>query len=318
MRRFRDLGSSVLFISHRIEELHGLVDTVTVLRDGRHVATQFESDLDRSSIVALMVGRKFESLYDAHSHDHAVAGEERLRVEGLGLTRKFEDVSFSVHAGEVVTLAGLVGSGRSEIAEAIFGVTPPTSGQVYLNGRSVKVVDNRQMLSLGVAYLPEDRDGRGLITEFSIRANIVLAVLDRLSRHGYVSRTSEDAVARRQADSLQVKMSSIDQSVSALSGGNRQKVVLAKWLATEPRVLILDEPTHGIDVATKAQVHGLVARLAASGLAILQISSDLPEVLATSDRVLVISEGRLVASFNREDATQEKIMLAATASSTRQ
>ncbi len=174
------------------------------------------------------------------------------------------------------------------------------------------------MLSLGVAYLPEDRDGRGLITEFSIRANIVLAVLDRLSRHGYVSRTSEDAVARRQADSLQVKMSSIDQSVSALSGGNRQKVVLAKWLATEPRVLILDEPTHGIDVATKAQVHGLVARLAASGLAILQISSDLPEVLATSDRVLVISEGRLVASFNREDATQEKIMLAATASSTRQ
>ena len=311
MRRLRDLGSSVLFISHRIEELRGLVDTVTVLRDGRHVATRPEAELDRSEIVSLMVGRKFESLY-VRPEARAQVGTERFRVEHLSRTGKFNDVSFSVHAGEVVTLAGLVGSGRSEIAEAVFGVTPATSGQVFINGQPIRVANNRQMLKLGVAYLPEDRDGQGLITQFSIRANVILPILDKLSRFGFVSASEERDRATSYAQSLQVKMSGIDQIVAALSGGNRQKVVLAKWLATDPAVLILDEPTHGIDIATKAQVHELVAGLATRGLAILQISSDLPEVLATSDRILVISEGRLVASFDRDDATQEKIMMAAT------
>jgi rhamnose transport system ATP-binding protein len=311
MRRLREMGSSVLFISHRIEELQGLVDSVTVLRDGRHITTQPAAELGHVAIVSAMVGRTFESLYD-RQHSAIHAGDERLRVESLSLTGKFEGVSFAVRAGEVVTLAGLVGSGRTEIAEAIFGITPPTSGSVYVDGKAVRVADNRRMLALGVAYVPEDRDGKGLITQSTIRANMVLSVLDRLSRFGFVPAAKERDLTLRQARSLQVKMTGPEQLVSALSGGNRQKVVLAKWLATSPSVLILDEPTHGIDIATKVQVHQLVAELAARGLAILQISSDLPEVLATSDRILVMSAGRLAASFDRAEATQEKIMLAAT------
>jgi rhamnose transport system ATP-binding protein len=311
MRRLRDLGSSVLFISHRIEELQGLVDSITVLRDGRHVETRPASELDHEAIVRLMVGRTLEQLY-VRPEGRLRAGEERLRVEDLSLAGEFTNVSFAVCANEVVTLAGLVGSGRTEIAQTIFGITPATSGRIFIDGRQVRVTNNRQMLDYGVAYLPEDRDGQGLITQFSITSNIVLPMLDKLARFGIVKPPAERALATRFASTLQIKMSGVGQIVSALSGGNRQKVVLAKWLATDPTVLILDEPTHGIDVATKAQVHELIAELAGKGLAILQISSDLPEVLATSDRILVISEGRLVAEFSRAEATQERIMLAAT------
>jgi rhamnose transport system ATP-binding protein len=311
MRRLRDQGASLVFISHRLEELSGFVDTVTVLRDGRHVETLPASQADHAGIVRLMVGRPFASLY-ARSDKQNTAGEEKLRVEDLGVAGKFSHVSFSVHAGEVVTMAGLVGAGRTEIALAIFGVTPPTSGRVYVNGQEVRVTGNRKMLKAGVAYLPEDRDTVALITRSTIARNIALPILDRLARLGIVRRALERETAQRYAGELQIKMSSVDQVVSALSGGNRQKVALAKWLATNPSVLILDEPTHGIDVATKAQVHELVAELAAQGLAILQISSDLPEVLATSDRILVVSHGRLTAEFSRSEATEEKIMLAAT------
>jgi rhamnose transport system ATP-binding protein len=311
MRGLRDRGTSVIFISHRIEELQGLADTVTVLRDGKHVKTLAERETDRAGIVRLMVGRSLETLY-ARGESTAAFGNERLRVEDLSLAGEFSHISFDVRAGEVVTLAGLVGAGRTEVAQAIFGVTPPTSGRVFVSGQLTKVTGNRQMLRLGLAYLPEDRDGQGLVLPFSIANNIVLPIVGKLSRFGFTRAAKEQAVARRYADELEVKMAGLDQLVSALSGGNRQKVVLAKWLATNPSVLILDEPTRGIDVGTKAQVHQIIAELAARGIAILQISSDLPEVLATSDRILVISEGRLAAEFSRADATQEKILLAAT------
>jgi rhamnose transport system ATP-binding protein len=314
MRQLRDRGTSIIFISHRIEELNGLVDSVTVLRDGRHVRTLPESETDQAGIVRMMVGRELSTLF-ARGDGGGGPGEERLRVEHLSLAGEFSDISFSVCAGEVVTMAGLVGAGRSEIAQAIFGITPPTSGKVIVNGREIHVEGNRQMLDLGVAYLPEDRDGMGLVTSFSIARNIVLPIMGRLSRLGFIQGRNERAEAKRYADELQVKMSDVDQLVSALSGGNRQKVVLAKWLATNPSVLILDEPTHGIDVGTKAQVHQLIHGLASRGIAILQISSDLPEVVATSDRVLVIAEGRLAAEFARADVTQEKVMMAATGAS---
>jgi rhamnose transport system ATP-binding protein len=233
-------------------------------------------------------------------------------VEALTLPGAFRDISFTVRAGEVVTLAGLVGAGRTEVAQAIFGIVPAESGRVWVNGAEVAVRNARQMLGLGVAYLPEDRDGQGLVTQFSIADNVTLPIVGRLARFGFLQPRREKEVARRTASELQVKMSSLDQLVAALSGGNRQKVVLGKWLATEPTVLILDEPTHGIDVGTKAQVHELIAQLARNGLGILVISSDLPEVLAISHRILVIAEGFLTAEFRGGEVDQERVMLAAT------
>jgi rhamnose transport system ATP-binding protein len=311
VRHLRNQGASILFISHRIEELHGFVDTVTVLRDGRHVETLPEASADQAAIVRMMVNRSLRSLYARTERSHPV-GNERLRVEDLSLEGVFHHISFSVRAGEVVTMAGLVGAGRTEIALAIFGITPPTSGRLLVDGREVHASSCSEMLQAGVAYVPEDRDGRGLITQQPIVQNIVLAILDRLTRFGLMQGNRERDAAQRQADALEIKMADLDQLVGALSGGNRQKVVLAKWLAVGPSILILDEPTHGIDVGTKAQVHRIIEGLAADGLAILQISSDLPEVLATSDRILVIREGRLAAELDRDEATEEKVMLAAT------
>ena len=311
VRSLRDRGTSVIFISHRLEELPGLVDSVTVLRDGRHVQTAGIEQMTQAELVRLMVGRSLESLY-RRSDDGIELGDELLRVEGLSLPGAFRDISFSIRAGEVVTLAGLVGAGRTEIAQAIFGIAPAESGSVWVDGQQVKVENARQMLGLGVAYLPEDRDGQGLVTQFSIEHNITLPIVRRLSRLGFVRRRAERVVANEIASELEVRMSSVEQAVDALSGGNRQKVVIGKWLAAKPRVLILDEPTHGIDVGTKAQVHELIAGLAAGGLAILAISSDLPEVLAISSRILVINEGLLVAEFPGAGTTQEEVITAAT------
>jgi rhamnose transport system ATP-binding protein len=314
LRRLRDRGASLIFISHRLEELAGLVDSVTVLRDGRHITTQPAASLDQAGVVRLMVGRSLDQLYPAVVAPRAgVAGASmRLRVEGLSQAGVFDDISFGVRAGEIVGVAGLVGAGRSEIAQAIFGAPPPTSGRVWIDEKPVAVRSPRQMLRQGLAYLPEDRDGEGLITPLSITQNLVLPILSRLSVRGLLRPDRERATARRFAGELQIKAATLEQAVSALSGGNRQKVVLGKWLAMGPKVLILDEPTHGIDVGTKAQVHQIVERLAAEGIAVLMISSDLPEVLRMSDRVLVIADGRLTGSFDRAEASEEAVMTAAT------
>jgi rhamnose transport system ATP-binding protein len=310
VRDLRDAGASILLITHRLEELDGLVDTVTVLRDGSDVASRPKAETEREEIVRLMVGRTLAA--EARRRPTAV-GDERLTVEGLSSAGVFDSVSFSVRAGEIVGMAGLVGSGRSEIAEALFGIEPFDAGTVRVDGRSVNVRDPIQMVRLGVAYVPEDRDLQGLVTSFSIVDNVALPLLRRLSRLGLRARGLERGVSARYASDLAIKAPGVDTPVSALSGGNRQKTVLAKWLATEPKVLILDEPTHGIDVGSKAEVHAIIRRLAEQGMAILMISSDLPEVLLLSDRILVIAGGRLVAELSGE-TTQEAVMDAAASS----
>jgi rhamnose transport system ATP-binding protein len=315
VRRFRDQGTSVVLISHRLEDLEGLVDTVTVLRDGERVATEPASKMTPSAVVKLMVGRPLEQLYPGEresTRKTGTTGQIRLKTENLALAGVFSGLSFELRAGEVVTMAGLVGAGRSEVAQAIFGVTPPTGGRLFIDGAEIVPRSPDQMLKLGLAYVPEDRDREGLIPSMSIVKNLVLAVLARLSRRGIASSRQERILSNRFAQELSIKASSIDQPVNSLSGGNRQKVVLGKWLATEPRILILDEPTHGIDVATKAQVHSIVRDLANRGMAVLVISSDLPEVLRLGDRVLVMADGRLKACFKRGEATEEAVMAAAT------
>jgi rhamnose transport system ATP-binding protein len=308
VRDLRDNGSSILLITHRLEELDGLVDSITVLRDGADVASMPMADTEREEIVHLMVGR---TLAAEGRRTPGSAGEERLSVDDLTSLGTFDSVSFSVREGEIVGMAGLVGSGRSEIAQAVFGIEPADSGTVRVDGEAVQVRDPMQMVSLGVAYVPEDRDLQGLVTSFSITDNIALPLLRRLSHLGLRSRGRERTISSTYADELAIKAPSVDTPTSALSGGNRQKTVLAKWLATKPRVLILDEPTHGIDVGSKAEVHAIIRELAAQGMAILMISSDLPEILLLSDRILVIADGRLVAELPGSEATQESVMDAA-------
>jgi rhamnose transport system ATP-binding protein len=310
IRTLRTNGKSVLLITHRLEEVETIADDITVLRDGRHVATRPANQVSRAALVQMMVGRSIETLFARRQS--AGLGREILRVEKLGLVGKFADVSFSLRAGEIVGMAGLVGAGRSEIAQSLFGIKPPSAGRVYLNGRLVEPRDPSQMLRLGLAYLPEDRDGQGLILPESIVENVTLPIVGRLARAGVLNRTSERQIATSATATYDVKATSIDQPVSLLSGGNRQKVAFAKWLATKPIALILDEPTHGIDIGSKAQVHRIIIELADAGLGVLLISSDLPELLAISDRILVIAEGRLVSELSREEATQERVMTAAT------
>ena len=308
----RERNRSILFITHRLEEVEAISDDITVLRDGRHVATRPAHEINHAALVQMMVGRPVELLFARRTS--AQVGGEVLRVEDLGVEGSFADISFSLRAGEIVGMAGLVGAGRSEIAQALFGMTPPTAGRVFLQGKVIGPRSPRQMLRLGLAYLPEDRDAQGLIMPETIVENVTLPIVGRLARFGVLSRTRERRISTEAVDTYQVRATSIDQAVSSLSGGNRQKVAFAKWLTTGPVALILDEPTHGVDVGSKAQIHKIIAELADAGLAVLLISSDLPEILAMSDRVLVIAEGRLAASFTRSDATQERIMTAATSS----
>jgi rhamnose transport system ATP-binding protein len=310
IRTLRDRGKSVLLITHRLEEVEAIADDITVLRDGRHVATRPAEQINRAALVQMMVGRPIETLFARRQSE--VLGKEILRVEKLSLVGQFTDVSFSLRAGEIVGMAGLVGAGRSEIAQSLFGIRPPSAGRVYLNGRHVVPRGPSQMLKLGLAYLPEDRDGQGLILPESIVDNVTLPIVGRLAHLGILNRASERQVAMAATATYDVKATSIEQLVSSLSGGNRQKVAFAKWLATKPTALMLDEPTHGIDIGSKAQVHRIIIDLADSGLGVLLISSDLPELIAVCDRILVIAEGRLVSEFSRGEATQEKVMMAAT------
>jgi rhamnose transport system ATP-binding protein len=302
-------GVSVIFISHRLEEIGRVADEVTVMRDGEHIVTAPAAGMTEEAMVRYMVGRELKSLFVEKSSKPI--GAPVLEVRGLGLPGVFENVSFSVRAGEIVGLAGLVGAGRTEIAESIFGVRPPASGTVAIDGAVVVPKNPAQMLRAGLAYIPENRDDNGLVVELGVASNICLSVLGRLGRAGFISHASETRFAAPFADDFEIKTPNLDMAVTSLSGGNRQKVVLAKWLATKPKILILDEPTHGIDVGTKSQVHQRISDLAAEGYPILLISSDLPEVLGMCDRVLVVAHGRIVAEFSRDEATQEKIMTAA-------
>ncbi len=303
-------GTTVVWISHRMDEIRRLADTITVLRDGQHVLTAPASELGDDDMIKAMVGRSVALQRVPRTED---VGPVRLRVRDLNLAGTFADISFDVAEGEIVAIAGLVGSGRSEIQQAIFGLNPDVEGTIEVDGTVVRPDSPAAMARRGVVYLPEDRDAEGIISSMNITANIALPSIRALSRAGFMSPRKERALAAGQREALSIK-GEISALVSSLSGGNRQKVALARWLATNPRVLLLDEPTHGIDVGTKAQVHDMMRRLAREQrMAILMVSSDLPEVLAVSDRVLVIRRGRLAATIDTEDATQENIMAAATA-----
>ena len=308
VRRLRDRGVPVLFVSHRLDEVFALCDRATVLRDGRHVITAPTRDLTTADLIRHMVGRSVTLFPKVETP----VGEVLLEVDGLSREGVFHDISFSVRAGEIVGLAGLVGAGRTEVARVLFGIDRRDGGVVRLRGEAVRFASPSAALHAGIAYLPEDRHQEGLVLEFSIAQNVTLPILPRLFPRFLVRESTERAVAGEYTDELNVRMTDVGQLVSALSGGNQQKVVLAKWLASKPTVLILDEPTRGIDIGAKVEVHRIISELAASGLAIVMISSDLPEVLAMSDRILVMHEGRFTAEIPRARATEERVMFAAT------
>ena len=309
VRSLRDSGAAVLFISHRFEEVFALCQRVTVMRDGRHVSTDPIGDLTVDEIVRRMVGRSLDSLYPKQD---VVPGEVLLSVHGLSRSGVYRDVSFDVRAGEIVALAGLVGAGRSEVVRGIFGVDPRDGGQVTVAGTRLRAHSPAAAVAAGLALVPEDRRQQGLVLELSIERNVTSTRTRSLTRGGLLLGGAERRLAQEWTGRLQTRYGSLSDPVGTLSGGNQQKVVLAKWLATEPRVLIVDEPTRGIDVGTKAEVHRLLSALAADGVAVLMVSSELPEVLGMADRVLVMREGRLVGELSRAEADEESVMRAAT------
>lgn len=309
VRQLRDAGTAILFISHRLEELFELANRVTVLRDATYVGTYDMANITKDALIHLMVGRTITDLFPKKD---VKAGDAILQVDKLTRKGVFEDVSFELHKGEILGMSGLVGAGRTNVARALFGIEPATSGTIKINGKVVVIQSPKQAMQLGLAYVPEDRQHHGLVLPLDITTNITLPSLEKFARHGWLDNHRAQEASCAAANQMEVKATSIWQRANELSGGNQQKVVLAKWLSVKPHILILDEPTRGIDVGTKAAVHALMSDLAAQGLAILMISSELPEILGMSDRILVLHEGRMTGIFNRQEATQETIMLAAT------
>ncbi|MEV8569568.1 sugar ABC transporter ATP-binding protein [Streptomyces sp. NPDC051322] len=314
VKTLREQGAAVLFISHRLEEIFELCQRVTTLRDGAWISSEPLEGLTEDDLVRRMVGRDLDELYPKQATD---IGEVALTVRRLTREGVFTDVSFEVRRGEIVGLAGLVGAGRSEVARAVFGVDRFDGGEVEVLGRKLKPGAPSLAMGAGLALVPEDRRAQGLVMDMSIERNIGLTGFADTTRGGLMNRTAERSRAVDWAVKLQVKYARLADVVGTLSGGNQQKVVLAKWLATAPQVLIVDEPTRGIDVGTKAEVHRLLSSLAAQGVAVLMISSDLPEILGMADRVLVMYEGRLAADIPRAEATEETVMAAATGRVTR-
>jgi rhamnose transport system ATP-binding protein len=307
--RLRDQGVAVLFIGHRLEEVMRIADRITVLRDGRLISSAPRHQVTIEGVIRDMVGRTIEEFFAKKT---VVRGELLLSVRGLSKAGVFHDIHFDLYSGEVLGFAGLIGARRTDVALALFGVEPADKGQILFDGREVTIRSPAEAQRLGIAYATEDRRRLGLIPAMSVAANITLPTLPRyLSRLGLLRRRAELAVAEEFRRRLSIRTPSVRTEVGKLSGGNQQKVVLSKWLNARPRLLILDEPTRGIDVRTKAEVHHMIGELAAQGLGIILISSDLPEVLAMSDRILVMREGRQMGIFERGEATQELIMAAA-------
>ncbi len=304
VRNLKARGVGVVYISHRMAEIFLLADRVTVLRDGEFVATRRVADTSEPELITMMVGRVIDHLFPKLA---TKVGAPVLEVRDLVSPPVVRGVSLTVRAGEIVGLAGLIGSGRSEVAQSVFGISPAVSGQILVDGQPVRIGSAAQAKLHGIAYVPEDRGTQGIIRPMTLRHNVSLAVLRRIARRGFIDRAEEEVLANDAIARFGIRARGPDQIVGKLSGGNQQKVVLGKWLATKPRLLIMDEPTRGIDVGAKAEIHRLMSELAAQGLAVLMISSELPEVLGMSDRILVMREGRIVAEFVRGEADQETI-----------
>jgi ABC-type sugar transport system ATPase subunit len=298
-------GVTIIYVSHRMKEIHRLCDDITVLRDGRHVATRAASELDEPALIQLMIGRKLEQYLPASMAEEC--GEERLRVEHLSRDGAFEDVSFTLHAGEVLGLAGLIGAGRSEIAQSIFGLERAGRGTVWVRGERAEIRSARDAVQLRIGYVPEDRKKQGLVLSMRTDENSTLPTLQQFARLGWIDKRREGAVVRRLFERLRVRARP-DAVTAELSGGNQQKIVMAKWLAAECDILILDEPTRGVDVGAKAELHAWIDELAIHGCAVLLISSELPELINLSTRILVLRNGRVVGEVARAAATQEGLL----------
>jgi len=301
-------GVGMIYISHRMEEIFQISDRITVLRDGRYIGTRDTSVTTMGELVQMMVGREIKERFPKVKTE---IGEERLRVEGLSQEEKLFDINLSARAGEILGIAGLMGAGRSELAKALFGVGK-YQGKIFVNGNLVTINSPVEAIKVGLALITEDRKGEGLVSDLSVRENLALPNLHSLSRFGFISHQLEQDFVDESIKKLKVKVHHSEQGVSSLSGGNQQKVVIGKWLATQPKILILDEPTRGVDIGAKREIYDLMNQLVQKGVAIVMISSELPEVLGMSDRVLVMHEGRITGEFSREEATQEAIMIAAT------
>lgn len=302
----RSQGAGIIYISHRLEEISTIADRITVLRDGRAIATRANAEVTREELIQLMVGRELCAVFPSRE---AAGGEVVLELRGVGSrAAEVRDVFLELRGGEILGLAGLVGSGRTQLAETIFGLTPADSGEILLQGVPVKIASPHDAIRHGIGYVPEDRRRHGVILEMPLTANVSLANLSAVSRRGLIRPAAERELTDRYIGQLRVKTTSMDSEAGTLSGGNQQKVALARWLATNPAILILDEPTQGVDVGSKAEIHRIIADLAARGMAILMISSEMPEILGMSDRIAVMHAGRIRATLSREEATPQKIL----------
>ena len=309
IRSLRETGVAIIYITHKMDEVFKIADFVTVFRDGRHVATLPAAELDRQKLITLMVGRELTHLFPK---EEVAIGEVVMSVRGLTRRGVIEDISFDLRRGEILGLAGLMGAGRTEVLEAIFGVTKVDAGTITINGEAIRIKEPADAIEAGMGLLTEDRKLTGIMGVLSVRDNMTIANLNRFSPGGILRKGQMEAACRAQRDALAIKTPSLAQLIKNLSGGNQQKVLVSRWLLTLPDVLMIDEPTRGIDVGAKSEIHRLMSGLAKEGKAILMVSSEMPEILGMSDRVLVMAGGRITAEFSRAEATQEKVLEAAT------
>lgn len=312
IRQLREAGTAIVYITHKMDEVFAISDEVTVFRDGQLVTTRPAKELTRDALIALMVGRELTQLFPK---EHAEIGEVVLRVRELNRGREVRDVSFELRRGEILGIAGLMGAGRTEVLETVFGVHPADSGTIEVHGTPVKLRSPLDAINAGMGLLTEDRKVTGIMGVLSVRDNMSVAALRRFSPGGILRRREITNTCQEQRERLALKTPSLSQLIQYLSGGNQQKVLLSRWLLTDPEILMIDEPTRGIDVGAKSEIHRLMSQLAAQGKAIVMVSSEMPEILGMSDRVLVMCEGRMTGELSRADATQERIMELATATS---
>ncbi|MDZ4134814.1 MAG: sugar ABC transporter ATP-binding protein, partial [Paracoccaceae bacterium] len=306
--RLRAEGKAILFISHKFDEIFRIADRYTVFRDGALIGAGRMADVTEGQLVQMMVGRAVDQIFPKRQKS---VGKPVLTVAGYSHPTEFEDINFTLHQGEILGFYGLVGAGRSEFMQSLFGITKPSKGACRIDGDIAVIRTTAEAIARGIVYVPEDRGKQGAVRGLPIFQNVTLPSLGRTSRHGFLRLAAEFALAREYTSRLDLRAASLDQDVGLLSGGNQQKVVIAKWLATKPRVIILDEPTKGIDIGSKAAVHEFMAELAGQGLAVIMVSSEIPEVLGMSDRVIVMREGRMVAEFSGDDMTPERLVRAA-------
>lgn len=309
MRSLREKRVSIIFISHRLEEVFEIADRVTVLRDGKYIGTRLTSETDENEIIRMMVGRDLGEMFPkTETERRGVILEARNLSDG----RELYDASFKLYGGEVLGIAGLVGAGRTALAETVFGIRKATEGDILLDGKRAHLNSANDAIRLGMGLVPEDRKQQGLFLNMAVRENITISAISQVSKVGFLDFKKMNELTKAFIQKLDIRTPSLMQKVRNLSGGNQQKVVISRWLTLNPRVLILDEPTRGIDIGAKSEIHGLMSQLASEGVGVMMISSELPEVLGVSDRILVMHEGHIVAEFSREEATQDNIMLAAT------